>query len=400
MESTTESPAPTTDHARLVRDPDDRVVAGVAGALARYVGVEPTFVRIAFVIATVLGGFGVLVYIGCWLAIPSTTENTNADRRGFGFWVGVAVVVVGALVFLDNFDTPDSELAFAALLIGIGVALWRRPADTKLSGGSPGADPRSHPLPTGIDRPSEPAAHRRWTPPPRWSRDRRPPPPPSILGRVTLAATMLVAATLLAFDRSGTDVDAVDVAAAVLVTIGAGLVVGAFYGRARWLVLPAVLLAGPVTGLATLDRMGLDPFHSVGDDDYLVTDVDDLRPVYRLGTGEMVLDLGLLDVEGRTVAVRADVAIGSLQVRVPSGVDVVVEAAAGLGEVELFGDDDDGRAVTASASLDGAEGAGRIELDLEVGMGEVTVREARTEAPIVLPPFPSVPDIPLFPGDD
>lgn len=75
MNTTTENPESTTTYDRPVRQElrrstDDRMLAGVAGGLARYLDVDATLVRIAFVILTVVGGAGVPLYLAAWLLIP------------------------------------------------------------------------------------------------------------------------------------------------------------------------------------------------------------------------------------------------------------------------------------------------------------------------------------------
>lgn len=47
-----------------------RMLAGVASGLADYLAVDVTIVRIAFVVATLLGGVGVPAYLACLLLIP------------------------------------------------------------------------------------------------------------------------------------------------------------------------------------------------------------------------------------------------------------------------------------------------------------------------------------------
>jgi phage shock protein C len=55
----------------LHRATNGRMVAGVAGGLASYFGVDVTIVRICFVVATILGGgIGVPLYIACLLLVP------------------------------------------------------------------------------------------------------------------------------------------------------------------------------------------------------------------------------------------------------------------------------------------------------------------------------------------
>lgn len=47
-----------------------RVVAGVAGGLADYLDLDPSLVRVGFVLLSVFGGIGLPVYLACWLLIP------------------------------------------------------------------------------------------------------------------------------------------------------------------------------------------------------------------------------------------------------------------------------------------------------------------------------------------
>jgi phage shock protein PspC (stress-responsive transcriptional regulator) len=59
-------------HKRLYRSRDDRMVAGVAGGMAEYLGIDPTIVRILWVLAFLPGGVpGFLLYGLCWLIIPN-----------------------------------------------------------------------------------------------------------------------------------------------------------------------------------------------------------------------------------------------------------------------------------------------------------------------------------------
>jgi phage shock protein C len=55
---------------RLTRSKSDRMLAGVAGGLANYLGLDPTILRIAFVVLTVFGGSGIILYIVFWLLMP------------------------------------------------------------------------------------------------------------------------------------------------------------------------------------------------------------------------------------------------------------------------------------------------------------------------------------------
>lgn len=63
--------ATTHQPKRLVRTSDDSMVAGVAGGLARYLGVDPTLVRVAWVVALVVGfPATVIAYLVAWAITP------------------------------------------------------------------------------------------------------------------------------------------------------------------------------------------------------------------------------------------------------------------------------------------------------------------------------------------
>jgi phage shock protein C len=54
----------------LSRPIQDRMLAGVAAGIARYLGVDVTVVRIVFAVLAVIGGAGVPIYLAGWLLIP------------------------------------------------------------------------------------------------------------------------------------------------------------------------------------------------------------------------------------------------------------------------------------------------------------------------------------------
>jgi len=63
---------PTRD--RLTRSTRDKVIFGVAGGMADYFGIDPTIVRVLWVVAAVFGGFGVLLYLILGVVIPRDDE--------------------------------------------------------------------------------------------------------------------------------------------------------------------------------------------------------------------------------------------------------------------------------------------------------------------------------------
>jgi phage shock protein PspC (stress-responsive transcriptional regulator) len=75
------------DYRPLSRSADDRMLAGVAGGLARYLNVDATLVRIGVAALTLLTGVGAALYIAAWLLIPADGEDQSiaaawiADRQ-------------------------------------------------------------------------------------------------------------------------------------------------------------------------------------------------------------------------------------------------------------------------------------------------------------------------------
>ncbi|MFT3661654.1 MAG: PspC domain-containing protein [Gordonia sp. (in: high G+C Gram-positive bacteria)] len=63
-------PAPVPAPKRLTRSRNDKMLGGVCGGLAEYFGVDPTWVRIAFVVSVVFPGPQLLIYLLLWLVIP------------------------------------------------------------------------------------------------------------------------------------------------------------------------------------------------------------------------------------------------------------------------------------------------------------------------------------------
>ncbi|GIW59674.1 MAG: hypothetical protein KatS3mg087_0740 [Patescibacteria group bacterium] len=55
---------------KLSRSRTNRMLAGVCGGIAEYFDVDPTIVRLAWIVFTFIGGSGILVYLICWVIIP------------------------------------------------------------------------------------------------------------------------------------------------------------------------------------------------------------------------------------------------------------------------------------------------------------------------------------------
>src|SRR5688572_4389824 len=92
------TPPPRPEPRRLTRSKDDRYIAGVAGGLAKFLGLDPAVVRVVAVILVFFGGAGALLYAAAWLLVPE--EGAPVPAGGEGQQRNRALVVLGVAVLL------------------------------------------------------------------------------------------------------------------------------------------------------------------------------------------------------------------------------------------------------------------------------------------------------------
>jgi len=144
---------------RLYRCYHDRRIAGVSSGLAEYFDVDPTIVRVLWVISIFFGGVGLLAYIAMAIIVPMepnesvaaapdpTTGEATGDAtvsaptgwhaapvphrhatRGTGrtaMFVGIVLILFGALALVDAFLPAgvDGRFLWPAFIVGIGALL-------------------------------------------------------------------------------------------------------------------------------------------------------------------------------------------------------------------------------------------------------------------------------------
>jgi phage shock protein PspC (stress-responsive transcriptional regulator) len=386
------SPPPPVAPRRLVRSVDNRMIAGVAGGLGAYLGIDTLLVRIAFVAASFLGGMGVVAYVAAWLLVPSADSSepvglTAARRLGEGRGrgrtvVGAVLLAVAAIILADNLSAGHEGLFWGLGLIVVGVLLlaeeaWPSHASGPAAAGQ-AAPPAAYPASTYAAAFAPTPA---WTPPavPLWSTSPPAAPasrrrPRSILGWVTVAVALLAVGIAALLDNAG--VVSVTVGAALalaLIVVGLGLIAGAWFGRSRALIVLGMALI-PLAATAALIQVPI----SGGAGDRTVTPLTatDLQGEYRLGAGQLTLDLTGLDLGGGSRTVTASVALGQLNVVVPRNVTVDAHGQAGAGQLDLLGHVVGGARVETTATSAGSPGGGSLHLDLRVGLGQVRVVQA------------------------
>lgn len=389
------------------RTAGDRKVKGVAGGTAAAAGLDPTLVRLVFVLAA-LAGWGIVLYLVLALTLPDETETDPArplepkgrKRLRLGLSIG-GVAAAGGLLggwFLSAFSLVTysgglgfvgPEIGFPQLLIAAGAAvLWLRRDRAK-----PGADP-AHESPKSSTVPGG-ATPSNWPTGPRTQTadiPRRPKFTGHDLLRLVVAFTAIgVFLTLLGGGFLVT-VDAIPIslpflpAAIGIVGLG-GLALNVIRrGRPAGLLIPvACLLVAPVSALGLVQLSGGIGGRSAG----FAGSGEGLLNRYEQVAGEFTLNLGDLELRPdarRPVKVR--LGIGKLTVIVPPDVTTEVNAQVGTGQTNLFDEVQDGIAIETGGYHSGQPGAGVLVLDLHVGLGEILVLvrpeptfDARCEVP-------------------
>lgn len=125
---------------RLYRSTTDSMLFGVSGGLAEYFGIDPTIVRVLFVLMTIFGGMGLAIYIICTLVIPERKftssdeqytyhesqepyrQSTNVPKKTDSTMImGLILIGVGSVLYIKRFiPWFEMELIWPAVLILIG----------------------------------------------------------------------------------------------------------------------------------------------------------------------------------------------------------------------------------------------------------------------------------------
>lgn len=213
-------------------------------------------------------------------------------------------------------------------------------------------------------------------PDPNWRPRER-----SALGPLTVGAALVTAGSLVALDQADAlSVPTVVVLASALVVVGLGLLVGAFIGRARGLIVLGIVLS-IVTAVAGV--VHLPASNSVGDQSWRPLTVGEVAPTYEWGIGDVELDLGAVSAPAPVVT-SVNLGVGDLRITVPRDATVRLHAEVGAGVIDTI--DAAGtvtsveginREVTTTLAPPSPEpGATTFDLDVSVGIGHVEVNRA------------------------
>ena len=418
---------------RLVRPREGRYVAGVCAALARATNTDPVLWRVLIAVLGILSGVGVLLYLIGWLIIPAEGDTASPIEsllgKGRSGMAPLSVVLLGAaavlsFAFIVHDGVRASILAAAVVLgavllikrtgsTGSGEAAATFPAATPGGPGpvpphpgaapagqyptaafaapappAPPAEPVTAPLPpmapppAGSYRPPF-APHGPYAqsthapyyqpPAPRPPKPPRPPRERSKLGRLTFFAVVVVIGLMAVLDMAGATIAVSAYFAAALATIALGLIVGAWFGRARGLIALALLATLGLAVSTGTERWGGEVGRSV----YRPATLAAVADRYDFTAGNATLDLRGIDFTGQQQSVTAMMKVGQLRVLLPPNVDTTATVRMQTGRAVLLGKEYDNQTIDGQTITDlGKDGAGggtlRLDLELETGNLEVT----------------------------
>jgi hypothetical protein len=152
-----------------------------------------------------------------------------------------------------------------------------------------------------------------------------------------------------------------------LAIIGVGLVVGAWWGRARLLILLGLLIL-PFAVTASFVSVPLQG--GIGDQRFTPMHPGEVRSEYHLGGGQLTLDLTEVELSEPT-EIAASIAMGELVVYLPEDANGQIDAAVGAGTYYILGASQGGTQLENRFVLDGTDEP--ITLDLDAGLGTIRV---------------------------
>jgi len=269
---------------RLERSSTDRMLAGVSGGLGKYFDLSPSVFRIGFLVLTVLGGAGLLVYLAAVLIMPeegkerSLAQQVLAERSSRPWpLVGLALAGFALVVLLSHATLWPAAGAgwFVILLVGLALV---------------------------------------WA-----SRGQR---------------------------RSGRVLRVLAVLSGLLLAAIAAAIIAAF----SW--------------------FDVSLNDGVGKKEYAPTMPSEVASSYKLGVGDLRIDLSQIGPITSPLRIKAHVGVGDLRVVVPQGVPVAIDSHVKVGDIRAFDQDVSGR------NVDLHNGSGLLTIDGRVGLGAIHVERA------------------------
>jgi phage shock protein PspC (stress-responsive transcriptional regulator) len=317
---------------RLTRSTTDRMIGGVAGGIGRHLNIDPLAVRITFVILTFAGGLGLIAYLLCLLFVPTDDPSAPPLKWGFARTVGAGLLAVAALAILipDWFWGPQLPLLLVAgAVVYLLVRMMRDDGGTHAG---------------------------------------------RVAARIAIGIVLVaLAAGGFAAAAAGTALGGGIIVAGLVIACGVGLVGGAFRGGARWLILPALVLALPLGAVAATD---LDVRGTWGDRTFRPATLAELAGGYEMGVGSMRVDVRDVDLPAGTTDLRLEIGMGEIQVLVPDDMCVTTDAEIGVGAIDVGDGEQGGIDLDVHERRYVASAVPHLHVDADVGIGAVRVGDS------------------------
>jgi phage shock protein C len=149
---------------RMYRSENNKILAGICGGLGEYFEIDPTLVRLLFILAAIFGGSGILIYILLWIILPkeSTMLETGSEevvrenvdeikqrakklskeikeefekedettrvekKKRDSNWLAYLLIATGAIVLMSKFGLIRLDMVWPIILIGLGLLILFR----------------------------------------------------------------------------------------------------------------------------------------------------------------------------------------------------------------------------------------------------------------------------------
>src|SRR4051794_26612489 len=289
---------PTDSVKRLERSRSDRMFAGVCGGLARYFDIHPAVYRVGFVVLTLLGGSGIVMYIVAALVIPDEGKEDSFATR----------------ILKERRDRPWPLIGLG--LVGIALASWLAKATL-------------------------------------WPRGDA-----SLLLAVLGVAILRITRHSRRVATEPVEMAREDSRRMRRFFVGISIAFGTLVAL--------VLVATAIFAAVFHVHVG----NGVGDRNYHAATTQDLHASYKLGIGNLVLDLRDVSFADHPTKLNVRVDVGKLHILLPPGTPVRVVGTAQAGKVEILGRNDDGQHAEVRThpvrqpllTLDAHVGAGLVQV--------------------------------------
>lgn len=121
---------------KLRRSSTNRIIAGICGGLGEYFNIDPTIVRLVFVVLTIWGGLSILIYISLFIIMPESgsgpikVSDTPRRHMEMRHWIGGGLILFGAVMLADTINNvygvfPSLQLSSVVWpLVVIYLGVW------------------------------------------------------------------------------------------------------------------------------------------------------------------------------------------------------------------------------------------------------------------------------------